>query len=116
VLTIDTKLIESDPEKALLGKIAVGTAPVGIAFVNGGSVAVVANSNRFANGTAAGAIAVLDLSSGTGSPSKQRTIAGGAFPREVSALPSGNAVCVTNFDSGSIQIVRTDEVLAGRTP
>ena len=95
----------SDPAGALLAVVRVGEAPVGLAAVHGGSLVVVADSNRFG---ASGATADLDVVNVAAALSSGRAVVGhiasGSFPREMALLPDGTLL-VTNYDSGQVEAV-----------
>jgi DNA-binding beta-propeller fold protein YncE len=79
-------------------KISVTTTPVGI-VVAGGRV-FVTNSGRF--GTQEQTLSALDEAN----PAKPAlTIPAGKFPRELSVTPDGNTLLVTNFGSGTLELV-----------
>ena len=87
-------------------QVAVGTSPVGVALIDGGRQIVVANSDRFNTGAAAPSLYVM-ASAGVGVSS---TPAFGmmptrGFPREIRATADGHSLLVTNFSTGTLQIV-----------
>jgi DNA-binding beta-propeller fold protein YncE len=95
----------SDPAHALMAVVRVGEAPVGLAAVRGGSLIVVADSNRFG---ARGAIADLDVVNVAAALSGRRAVVGhipsGLFPREMALLRSGTLL-VPNYDSNQVEAV-----------
>ena len=91
----------------LLSRTAVGPAPVGLAFVAGGSGVAVANSNRFLEPNTDQTVMILDTAralaggiDGGADAAIVAEIAVGAFPREISA--DSTDLFVTNYDSDSI--------------
>jgi DNA-binding beta-propeller fold protein YncE len=103
----------SDPAHALVAIVRVGEAPVGLAAVRGGSLIVVADSNRFAAG---GAAADLDVVNVAAALSGDRAVAGripsGAFPREMALLPDGTLL-VSNYGSGQLEAVDVASIPGG---
>lgn len=97
VLMFNTaKLIAGTKEPP--AKLPVSTSPVGIALAAGRIF--VANSGRFGNQDQT--ISVLDEAD----PTKPTlTIAAGKFPRELMVTPDGNTLLVTNFGSGTLELI-----------
>jgi DNA-binding beta-propeller fold protein YncE len=98
--------LRSHPATALLAKVEVGSAPVGLALVDGGRYVVVADSNRFGPPKARGDLRILDT---TALLSRQvaavsHVLAGG-FPREMAVVANGAILLVTNYTSGQIEAV-----------
>jgi DNA-binding beta-propeller fold protein YncE len=102
----------SDPAHALLAKVPVGNAPVGLAVVDQGRRIVVANSGRF-GGEGGQELTVVDASRvNQGSDAVDGTIAVGHFPRELHATDDGKALLVTDFDSDQIELLSVDQLPA----
>jgi DNA-binding beta-propeller fold protein YncE len=100
----DNAVLVFDAAKLLAGgrepsaRIAVATTPVGIA-VAGGRI-FVANSGRFGNQDQT--ISVLDQAD----PAKPAlSISAGKFPREMAVTPDGKTLLVTNFGSGTLEMI-----------
>jgi hypothetical protein len=106
--------LESDPGRALVAITRVGESPVGLAAVAGGSLIVVADSNRF---LAAGRHADLSVVSVADSLS-QSVAAGhghagavlgrvpsGLFPRDMTVAAGGDMLLVCNYVSGQLEAV-----------
>lgn len=107
LLAFDIGRMRSDAEHALLGWVRVGPAPVGVALNDAGSVAVVANSNRFDAPSQPSTISVIDTASVLeGEPRTIRTFTSGGFPREVAITPKDVAV-VTDFGTMQLTVIRT---------
>ena len=92
------KLI-GDREHALNASVALGQSPVGIA-VNDGHV-FAANSDRFGGGRHQ-SISVIDASHLDAAPG---SIPAGGFPRELRVTADGKSLLVTNFESGSVELI-----------
>ncbi len=106
ILAFDPRLLESDPEHALLrSQPSGGSAPVGMRLFSRDRFLAVANSNRFADTN--GTMAVLDVSKLSGMPSLSplKTWAGRAFPRNISISQDGRTLYLTNYTSRSLQII-----------
>jgi DNA-binding beta-propeller fold protein YncE len=93
--------------------VRVGEAPVGLAAVHGGSLIVVADSNRFG---ASGATADLDVVNVAAALSGGRAVAGhipsGSFPREMALLPDGTLL-VSDYASGQVEAVDVASIPGG---
>jgi DNA-binding beta-propeller fold protein YncE len=105
LLCFSAARLASDPARALVSAVRVGEAPVGLAAVRGGSVVVVADSNRFG---ARGAEADLDVVSVaaalSGGPAVVGHVRSGLFPRDMTVAPDGTLL-VSNFSSGQLEAV-----------
>lgn len=112
VLAFDTAALESRPDEALIGYADTGgSAPVGIRLFHHDRFLAVANSNRFGAGVANATI--LDVRSPTSAKVVQ-TIPTGLFPREINVGPDDSTLYLTNFDSGTFQVIRTWEPFEDR--
>ena len=107
LLAFDTRKLREDPMGALLGRVPVGVAPVGVAVVENGAKLVVANSNRFGGGASdSQRLTVIDaLRIAYGAGAVLGTIPAGAFPRELQITPDGRTLLLTNFLSRTLQLV-----------
>ncbi len=106
VLAFSAAAVRAGSRSALLADVSVGEAPVGLALIRGGSLVLVANSNRFSAAGQPGNLAVVDVRDAlTGRPALLGYLPGGAFPRDVAANPAGGAVLVANFGSGQVESV-----------
>lgn len=106
VRAFDTRTLRTDPDRALLGRASVGKAPVGLAVVDDGAYVVVANSARFESTFLPQTLSVVDargLDSGHGQVVKE--IPAGHFPRELTLMPDGRALVLTNYASNSVQLI-----------
>lgn len=102
-----------DPARALVAIVRVGEAPVGLAAVHGGSLIVVADSNRFG---ASGAIADLDVVNVAAALYGGQAVVGhipsGSFPREM-ALLGDSMLLVSNYASGQLEAVDVASIPSG---
>jgi len=82
-----------------VAQIPVGTSPVGVAAAN--DKIFVTNSNRF-GGSANQSISVVDAQNPS---APQASLPAGGFPRELKLTADGNTLLVTNFASGTVELV-----------
>jgi DNA-binding beta-propeller fold protein YncE len=108
LLAFDARRLMTDTAHALLGKTNVGVAPVGIAVIEGGTRIVVTNSNRFGGGrNDRQPLTVVDaekLRAG-GKKAVLGEIPAGGFPREIRISTDSRTLFVTNFTSGTLEMV-----------
>jgi DNA-binding beta-propeller fold protein YncE len=105
VLALNTAMLESNPNNALLGYADTGgTAPVGISLFHGDQLLAVANSNRFNTGTANATILYV---ANPASASVVQTITTGLFPREVTVGSDDATLYLTNYDSDTLEVIST---------
>jgi DNA-binding beta-propeller fold protein YncE len=106
VLVFDTTEFVTNPAHAKLATIPVGKSPVPIVLVNDGKIAIVGNSNRFAEGNEPSTLSVLDVTKiGTTVDPVIGSIPAGAFPRNFCVSPDRRTLFVTNYKSGSLQMI-----------
>ena len=97
--------LATDPAKALVAITRVGEAPVGLAAVRGGSLVVVADSNRFDRPGASADLDVVNVADAlSGWPAVDGHIGSGLFPRDMTVSPTGT-LYVSNFSSGQLEAV-----------
>jgi hypothetical protein len=105
LLCFSAARLASDPPHALVAIVRVGEAPVGLAAVRGGSLIVVADSNRFG---ASGASADLDVVNVAAALSGGQAVVGhiqsGAFPREMALMPDGRLL-VSNYAAHLVEAI-----------
>ncbi len=105
VLAFSTGMLESNPGNALLGYADTGgTAPVGLRLFDGGKLLAVANSNRFGTGTANATVLSVAVPAAA---SVVQTIPTGLFPREITVGSDDRTLYLTNYSSGSFQVIST---------
>ena len=96
----------SDPARALIARVRVGAAPVGLALVDNGTRIVVADSNRFSAPAAASSLAVVSVAAALAArPALLGYVRAGGFPREMALEPGGRTLLVTNFSSQQLEAV-----------
>jgi DNA-binding beta-propeller fold protein YncE len=106
VLAFSTGMLETNPGNALLGYADTGgTAPVGLRLFDSGKLLAVANSNRFGTGSIANATVLSVVV--PASASVVQTISTGLFPREITVGSDDKTLYLTNYNSGSFQVIST---------
>ena len=93
----------SHPASALIGRVRVGEAPVGLALANQNKTLVIADSNRFNANGATSNLAVVAAEE----KSLQLVgfVAAGDFPRDMAVSPNGRTVVVSDYGSGDVEAV-----------
>jgi DNA-binding beta-propeller fold protein YncE len=101
VLAFSTSKLLAGDATAQIASIAVGTAPVPIVATPDGRYVLAGNSNRFGAPGKNQELTVIDA--------RTHTVAGsipvGAFPRQFNVTPSGSAILLSNFGSGTITVI-----------
>jgi DNA-binding beta-propeller fold protein YncE len=111
LLAFSAPKLLADPSGALVAQVEVGEAPVGVALVDSGAFAVVANSNRFSAPGATASLSVVDTAAALGGkPALVGQLSSGAFPRQLALEPNGQTLLVTNFDSGQLEAVNVSQI------
>jgi DNA-binding beta-propeller fold protein YncE len=107
VLCFAAPLLVTDPSRALVAVVRVGEAPVGLTAARGGTLIVVADSNRFSAPGRNADLTVFNVADALdGRPAIVGDIPAGLFPRDMTAAPNGT-VLVSNFGSGQLETVDT---------
>jgi DNA-binding beta-propeller fold protein YncE len=106
VLGFSAAALRTDPGHALLARVQVGEAPVGLALSGDGQRLVVADSDRFSAKGATANLAVVNVSAAlAGRPALLGLIPAGAFPREMTVIPHTDTLLVTDYLAGQVQAV-----------
>ncbi len=103
LLEFSAPALASHPASALVGKVAVGEAPVGVALVEHGTRIVVADSNRFEVGGAEANLAVI--SDRGSSLALEGYVGAGDFPRDMAVSRDGATLVVSDYGSGDLEQV-----------
>jgi DNA-binding beta-propeller fold protein YncE len=107
LLAFSASALRNDPPHALLARVRVGEAPVGLTLLDNGRYVAVVDSNRFNSPGAAASLTIVDTHDAlTGKPALLGTVATGLFPRELAVAPNQRTLLVTNFISGQVESVR----------
>jgi DNA-binding beta-propeller fold protein YncE len=97
---------------ALVADVPVGSAPVGVVLADGGRLAVVADSNRFA-GRGPQWLSVVSIQDALrGRPALVGQIRAGNFPRQFALSPDGQTLYVTNFGSSQLETIRVADLVS----
>lgn len=113
LLCFSAARLVADPGRALVAVTRVGEAPVGLMAVRGGSLIVVADSNRFGASGASSDLDVVNVADAlAGHRAVVSHIQAGLFPREMALLPSGTLL-VSDFSSGQLEAVDVASIPGG---
>lgn len=112
LLAFDAAKLRTDSARALIGRVPVGPAPVGVAVGRGGRRVIVTNSNRFAGGAGdRQTLTVIEPSRvALGTEAIVGSIPVGSFPREMRVTADGKTLILTNFGSHSIQMIDLERI------
>jgi DNA-binding beta-propeller fold protein YncE len=112
VLAYDAKKLLTDPLHAQLASVQVGTAPVGMAMIDGGRRLITADSDRFNAAGAYTGLTVVDTAAALAHQQNANLgrIPTGTFPREFALSPAGRALLVSDYGSNEIQTVVTASI------
>jgi len=106
VLGFSAARLLHSPGRALIAKVQVGAAPVGLALCDHGTRIVVADSNRFAAKGASSNLAVLNVQAAlAGRHALLGLIPTGDFPREMTVIPHDHTLLVGDFGSNRVQAI-----------
>jgi DNA-binding beta-propeller fold protein YncE len=113
VLCFAAARLAADPAHALVAVTRVGSEPVGLAAVRGGTLLVVADSNRFGATGASSDLSVVSVPAAlAGRPAVLGDLASGQFPRDMAVSPDGTLL-VSDFSSGQVQAIATAALPGG---
>jgi DNA-binding beta-propeller fold protein YncE len=107
VLAYDTARLRQHPSSALRAVVHVGSEPVGLLAVNGGSTILVADSDRGLVGPSSGLanVSVINAEAAlAGRPALLGVLPAGLFPRELSYDTADSAILMSNFQSATVQM------------
>ena|ERR1700677_852762 len=106
VLVFDAGKLVTDPGHAKEATIPVGAAPVPLAIIQHGRTLVVGNSDRFGGDASKPSyLSVLDIAKMGQGDSVAGRVEAGAFPREMCVSSDGTTLFLTNFMSGSLEVI-----------
>jgi DNA-binding beta-propeller fold protein YncE len=113
VFVFDTADLVTNPSNAMPVKIPVGPSPVPVVLVMNGRLALVGNSDRFnPNAAKTSTLTVLDTSRiGTQLSPQIGEIPCGAFPREFHLSADGQTLFLTNFRTGTLQVLDVNRLM-----
>jgi DNA-binding beta-propeller fold protein YncE len=111
LLCFSAAALRASPARALVAVVRVGEAPVGLMLVRGGSLVVVADSNRFNAPGASADLSVVDVAAAlAGRPAVIGSIPAGQFPREMALVPGGQRLLVSNYLSGQLEAISVPSI------
>jgi DNA-binding beta-propeller fold protein YncE len=103
--------LRSDPQHALIARVLVGEAPIGLTFINHEKRIVVADSNVFAVKGARTSLSVVNTSAAlAGQPAMLGLVHAGRVPRQFTVEPNGKTLLVTNSGSGQLEAVNIGDL------
>jgi DNA-binding beta-propeller fold protein YncE len=109
LLAFSAARLRTDPGRALIAKVEVGAAPIGLTALNGGSRILVANSGR--HGTGRASLGVINTAAAlSGRPAVLGLIQAGLLPREFAVEPGGRTALVTNSGSHQLEAVNVSSL------
>jgi DNA-binding beta-propeller fold protein YncE len=105
VISFRADKLRTDPAHAVAATVAVGAEPVGLAVAGRDRWVVVADSNRSSTAAAAD-LAIIDAQAALAHQAALRGyVPAGRFPRDMAVLPGRDALVVTNYGSGQVEVV-----------
>ncbi len=109
LLAFSAARLRSDPGRALIAKVRVGQAPIGLTALPGGRRLLVANSGTRQGHPAS--LAVIDEAAAlAGRPALVGVIGAGLLPREFAVVPDGRTALVTNSASHQLEAVNVSQL------
>ena len=107
LLALDTRRLVRDPQHALLGRVPVGPSPIGVVVDGKGRRVFATSSNRYGGGANDRQfVTVVDAARIEASAAAVLgTIPAGTFPRELKLTSDQRTLLITNFNSGTLQLV-----------
>jgi DNA-binding beta-propeller fold protein YncE len=106
LLAFSAARLRTDPGRALIARVRVGQRPIGLTVLRGGDRILVANSNMHPRQGTMASLGVVDAAAAlAGRPALLGLIQTGTLPREVTMVPGGQAVLVTNSASHQLEAV-----------
>jgi DNA-binding beta-propeller fold protein YncE len=124
LLAFSAERLLSDPGRALIAKVRVGQAPIGLAMLPGGRRILVANSGVHQTSqtrqtsqtsqtrqTGQASLAVINAPAAlAGRPALVGVIGAGVLPREFAVEPGGRTALVTNSASHQLEAVNVSQL------
>ena len=108
LLAFSAARLRTDPGRALIAKVEVGAAPIGLTALHGGSRILVANSGR--HGTGRASLGVIDTAAALSGLRVLGLIQAGLLPREFAVEPGGRTALVTNSGSHQLEAVNVSSL------
>jgi DNA-binding beta-propeller fold protein YncE len=109
LLAFSAARLRSDPGRALIAKVQVGQAPIGLTELPGGRRILVANSGMHQGHPAC--LGVIDVAAAlAGRPAFVAVIGAGVLPREFAVEPGGRTALITNSASHQLEAVNVSQL------
>jgi DNA-binding beta-propeller fold protein YncE len=106
LLAFSASALRTDPRHALLARVRVGEAPVGLTLLDRGRYVAVVDSDRFNLPGATASLTIVDADAAlAGKPALLGTVSTGLFPREIASEQNQMTLLVSNFMSGQLEAV-----------
>jgi DNA-binding beta-propeller fold protein YncE len=108
---MDLGMILHGKPNAVVAKVPVGPAPIGLALADHDRLALVSNSNRWAQEQTPQTVTLIDIAGRHRSkPVVLGTIPVGVFPRDLAISRDGRVIVVSNFGSRSLTLLRVSKL------
>jgi DNA-binding beta-propeller fold protein YncE len=105
LLAFSASLLRTDPKQALIADVPVGPTPIGVTLVNGGSRAVVADTD-IEKTQQSGNLAVVNVAAAMArKPALLGYIPSGVLPREFGIVPGGRFLIASDNGSTQLQVL-----------
>jgi DNA-binding beta-propeller fold protein YncE len=109
LLAFSAARLRSEPARALIAKVRVGSAPIGLTVLAGGRRILVANSGL--HQTRLASLGVIDAAAAlAGRPALVGVIGAGVLPREIAVEPGGRTALVTNSVSHQLEALNVSQL------
>jgi DNA-binding beta-propeller fold protein YncE len=111
-------MLHGEPD-AVIAKVPVGPAPIGLALADHDRLVLVSNSNRWAKEQTQQTVTLIDTAGRhRRKPVVLGTIPVGVFPRDIAISRDGRTILVSNFGSRSLTLLRVSKLrsLISRAP
>ena len=106
LLAFSAARLVRDPAHALIAKVAVGQAPIGLTAVHGGTQILVVNSNLHSVTGAMASLGVIDTTAAlAGKPAVLGLIQAGLLPRDITLASNGQIALITNSVSHQLEAI-----------
>jgi DNA-binding beta-propeller fold protein YncE len=101
----------TDPQHALIARVALGELPLGLAIYDHGTRIIVADSDRDHVPDGVSNLAVIDVQKALDhQPALLGTVRSGDVPRQVVPYPGGKTLLVTDTGSGQVQTIKAADL------
>ncbi len=106
LLAFSASRLNTDPSHALTADVSVGQEPVALTFVDGGTLVVVTDSDRYGVPRSSPGLTIVNSALALAArPAVLGDIASGRFPRAEALEPNGTTLLVANYSSHQLEAV-----------